>query len=109
MASDHYLATRVQEKKQHKPWLSQEAWTLMGKRKAIKQKLTGARSERLRQRWQDEYREKNSEVKRQVRADKRRRTEEVAEEAGHAARKQHMNTLYTLTKGLSNKKAHWAF
>ena len=33
--------------KKNKPWFSQEAWTLVDQRKAIKQKLIGARSERL--------------------------------------------------------------
>ena len=51
---------------------------LVDQRKAIKQKLSGARSERLKQRWQDEYRQKDREVKRQVRVDKRRWTEEIA-------------------------------
>ena len=34
------------KKKKNKRWLSQEAWTLIDQRKAIKQKLIGARSER---------------------------------------------------------------
>ena len=55
-------------------------------------------------RWQDEYREKDREVKRQVRVDKRRWTEEIAEEAENAAKQQHMKTLYTLTKVLSNER-----
>ena len=36
--------------------------------------------------------------------DKRRWTEEIAEEAENAARKQHMKTLYTLTTVLSNER-----
>ena len=92
------------KKKKNKPWLSQEAWTLVDQRKAIKQKLIGARSERQKKRWQDEYRHKDREVKRQVRVDKRRWTEEIAEEAENAAKQQHMKTLYTLTKVLSNER-----
>ena len=92
------------KKKENKPWLSQEAWTLVNQRKAIKQKLIGARSERLKQRWQDEYRQKDREVKRQVRLDKRRWTEEITKEAENAAKQQHMKTLYTLTKVLSNER-----
>ena len=46
------------KKKKNKPCLSQEAWTLVDQRKAIKQKLIGARSERQKKRWQDEYRQK---------------------------------------------------
>ena len=53
----------------------------LDQRKAIKQKLIGARSERQKKRWQDEYRQKDRELKRQVRVDKRRWTEEIAEEA----------------------------
>ena len=92
------------KKKKNKPWFSQEAWTLVDQRKAIKQKLIGARSERLKQRWQDEYRQKDREVKRQVRVDKRRRTEEIAKEAENTANQQHMKTLHTLTKVLSNER-----
>ena len=55
-------------------------------------------------RWQDEYRQKDREVKRQVRVDKRRWTKEIAEEAENAAKRQHMKTLYTLTKVLSNER-----
>ena len=92
------------KKKNNKPCLSQEAWTLVDQRKAIKQKLIGARSERQKKRWQDEYRQKDREVKRQVRVDKRRWTEEIAEEAENEAKQQHMKTLYTLTKVLSNER-----
>jgi len=38
------------KKKKRKPWLSQKAWTLIDQRKAIKQKLLGARTQKLRQR-----------------------------------------------------------
>lgn len=93
------------KKKKNKPWLSQEAWALIDQRKAIKQNLVGVRSERLKQRWQKKYRMKDGEVtcKRQVRVNKRRRTEEIAE-AENASRQQHMKTLYTLTKVLSNER-----
>ena len=60
----------------------------------FKQKLIGTRSERPNQRWQDEYRQKDREVKRQVRVDKRKWTEEIAKEAENAAEQQHMKTLY---------------
>jgi len=52
------------KKKKLKPWLSQKAWTLIDQRKAIKQNSIGARSERLRKRWQDaaiQREEKNTE------------------------------------------------
>ena len=49
------------KKKKNKSWFSQEAWTLVDQRKAIKRRLISARSERLKQRWQDEYRQKDRE------------------------------------------------
>ena len=84
--------------------MSQETWALIDQRKVIKQKLISARSASLKQRCQDEYRQKDREIKRKVRVDKRRWTEEIAEEAENAAKQQHMKTLYTLTKVLSNEK-----
>jgi len=59
------------KKKKLKPWLSQKAWTLIDQRKAIKQNSIGARSERLRKRWQDEYREKKRIQRRIQREEKR--------------------------------------
>ena len=47
------------KKKKNKPWLSQETWALIDQRKVIKQKLISARSARLKQRWQDEYQQKD--------------------------------------------------
>ena len=44
------------------------------------------------------------EVKRQVRVDRRKWTEEIGKEAENAAEQQHMKTLYTLTKVLSNER-----
>ena len=96
--------TRVQEKK--KRAMVQSGGLDFGRPKEnhIKQKLIGARSERPKQRWQNEYRQKDREVKRQVRVDKRKWTEEIAKEAENAAEQQHMKTLYTLTKVLSNER-----
>ena len=87
--------------------MNQEAWTFVDQRKAIKKKLIGARSERLKQRWQDEYQQKDREVKglkRQTRVDKRKWTEETVKESENAAEQQHMKTLYTLAKVLSNER-----
>lgn len=50
------------------------------------------------------YRQKDREIKRQIRVDKRRWTQEIAKEAENAAKQQHMKTLYTLTKVLSNER-----
>ena len=48
------------------------------------------------------YVEKNREVKRSTRADKRRWLDNIASQAEEAARGQHMKTLYGLTKSLKS-------
>ena len=96
--------TRVQEKE--KRAMVQSGGLDFGRPKEnhVKQKLIGARSERPKQRWQNEYRQKDREVKTQVRVDKRKWTEEIVKEAENAAEQKHMKTLYTLTKVLSNER-----
>ena len=74
------------------------------KRKGIKQKMLNIKSERLKEKWQAEYKNKDKEVKKQVRRDKCISMERIAEDTETAAQKQHMKTLYTITKTLSNKK-----
>ena len=46
-------------------------WEKVKERKEAKFKLEGSRSERLKQRWREEYNAKNNEVKRSAREDKR--------------------------------------
>ena len=55
-------------KKLRRPWLGNKK---IKERKEAKLKLEGARSERLKQRWREEYNAKNNEVKRSAREDKR--------------------------------------
>ena len=47
---------------------------------------------------------RDGKMKRQVRVNKRKWTEEIAKEAEYVAEQQHMKTLYTLTKVLSNER-----
>ena len=56
-------------------------------------------------RWQDEYRQKDREVKRQVRVDKRKWTEEIVEEAENAAKQQHTKTPLYPDKSIKQRKA----
>ena len=48
------------------------------------------------------YAEKNKDVKRSIKSDKRKWLNNIASQAEEAARSQHMKTLYALTKTLSN-------
>ena len=55
-----------------KPWISEETWKLIDERKGVKTKIDSTRSERIKNRGREAYREKDREVKRSVREDKRR-------------------------------------
>jgi hypothetical protein len=58
-------------KKNNKPWISMDSWKEIDERKTFKKKINDAKSERLRKRLQEEYREKDKLVKRSLRKDKR--------------------------------------
>ena len=58
-------------KKLSRPWIGSKMWEKIKERKEAKFKLEGSRSERLKQRWREEYNAKNNEVKRSAREDKR--------------------------------------
>ena len=92
------------KKRKTKPWISQTAWDLIDQRKNIKQKMDSARSERLKQQQRDDYREKDKEVKKQIKKDKKEWMENMAKEAEDAARHQNMRAFYGLTKELSNER-----
>jgi len=86
------------KKNKVKPWISRESWELIKQRKAIKLRLDGTNSERLKEKRGAEYKAKDREVKRHVPRDKRNWTDGIAKEAEEAANSQHMRTLNNLTK-----------
>ena len=45
--------------KQSKPWTGDKTWTKVKERKYVKLKMEGARSERIKQRWREEYKMKD--------------------------------------------------
>ena len=91
-------------RKRRKPWISEETWSLVEQRNSINKTILGTHSERIKKRLKEKYAEKNKEVKRRIKADKKKWMENIASEAEDAARKQHMKTLYGLTKILCNER-----
>ena len=59
------------KKRKSKSWISPKSWKEVYKRRQFKQKLAGKRAERLKVRLQQEYKEKDREVKRSLRKDKK--------------------------------------
>ena len=83
-----------------KEWISRETIQNVEDRRDLKKKLLSTRSERIRERLANEYREKDREVKNSARRDKRMYVERLAEEAETAARNQDMKTVYQTTRKL---------
>ena len=73
-------------------------------RKEARLKLEGARSERLKQRWREEYDAKNNEVKRSVRDNKRIWLEKRAAAEEKAAENGRSKELYSITNSLTGER-----
>ena len=86
-----------------KPWISEDSWNLMSERKDIKKKIESTRSERLKDRKRENYREKDKQVERSVREDKRKWMAEKAERAQNAAENGRQKELYSIVKQLTRQ------
>ena len=64
----------------------------------INKKILGTRPERVKKQLRTTYVEKNRELKRRIKTDKKKWMENITCEVEEAARNQHMKTLYGLTK-----------
>ena len=88
-------------KGKNKPWISDNTWNLIEERKGIKTKINSTRSERIIKRRKEEYKEKDKEVKRSVREDKRKWMSEKAEIAQRAAENGRQKEVYSVVKQLT--------
>ena len=86
-----------------KPWISENSWNLIDERRDIKTKIDSTHSERLKNRIREVYRERDEEVKRSVREDKRRWISEKAERAQDAAENGRQKELYSIVKQLTGQ------
>ena len=94
LAGKAVLGYRRAKKEQ---WISTSTWDKIDQRKGIKKKLLTTKSPRLKERLSREYSQKDKEVKRSTRVDKRTYIENLAEAA---ARRKDMKSLYQITKKL---------
>ena len=90
--------------KKKKSWISEASWKLVDARMEINKKILSTHSERLKGQLKDNYKEKDREVKRNLKADKKKWVDNIESDAEEAARSQHMKTLYGLTKTLCNER-----
>ena len=88
-------------KHMNKPWIGAEAWRIIDQWRDIKVKLESIKSERLRNRFKQEYKQKDKEVKKAIREDKRKWMEDKAQTAQEAAENGRQKELYDITKQIS--------
>lgn len=50
-----------------KPWIRQGTWSLIEQMKSFKQKMLNSKTKIIKDKWLDEYRNKNKEVKKELR------------------------------------------
>ena len=80
-----------------------ESWRKIEERRRLKKKIGDARSERLKNKARNDYREKDKEVKRSLRKDKRDWINGVAREAEEAASQGQLKGVYEATRRLCNE------
>ena len=87
-----------------KPWITRESWKKVDERRELKKRIENARSDRLKERLRTDYRERDKDVKRSMRSDRRKWTDNMIEEAEKAAQNGRMKTVYEITRTLCNEK-----
>ena len=91
--------------KKHKEWLTTETWALITERKQLKDQVNQAQEHEEKQELQTLYWEKNRQVKKNARKDKRNFIEGLTQEAETAAGQRNMKRLYEITRTLSGKNS----
>ncbi|CAH8556054.1 unnamed protein product [Schistosoma curassoni] len=91
------------KKYHHKEWISTETLDKIKERKNKKAAINNSRTRTEKIQAQAEYIEANKQVKRSIRADKKKYVEELATTAEKAAREGNMKQLHDTTKKLAGK------
>ena len=91
-------------RKNSKSWMGTESWRKIKERKKVEKRIDGARLERLNNKARNDYREKDKEVKRSLKNDKKRDwINSVSHEAEDTAQQGQMKGVYEATKSLYNE------
>ena len=88
-----------------KPWISPDSWKQIEERGKIKLAVEEAKSARIKARRKEQYRLKDTEVKRALRRDKRAWMDKIATEAEESAARGHMKGVYDAAKTLCNTRS----
>jgi len=92
-----------QRQRKRKRWITADTWQAIENRRELKKKILETKSERIRERYKQQYREANQTVKRMTRTDKRTYMDGIARQAEEAAAKGEQGQVYKITKTVSGK------
>ena len=92
-----------QRQKKRKKWITTDTWQAIKNRRELKKKILETKSERIKERYKQQYREADQSVKRMTRADKRAYLDDIASQAEEAAAKGEQGQVYKITKIVSGK------
>ena len=87
--------------RERKEWMKEETWKAIEKRRETKKKCLDAKSQRLKERLEQQYQGENQEVRRLSRNDKRRYLDNLAVEAENAAENGNQGKVFKITKIIS--------
>ena len=90
-------------RKRRKEWITTDTWKAIENRRALKKRVLETKSERLKERYKQQYREADQTVKRMTRANKRAYMEGLAREAEEATARGEQGRVYKITKLVSGK------
>lgn len=86
----------------HRPWMSDKTWASIQERVELKARIEATSSDDLKRELKAQYREKQRDVKRNVRHDKRSHINALAQSAEDAANMGNISGVYKITKQLVN-------
>ncbi|CAC5416958.1 unnamed protein product [Mytilus coruscus] len=89
-----------------KNWMSDDTWVKVEERRKAKEKVLNATTRQQKRQTQDLYREKDKEVKKNCKQDKRDYVEQLAQEAEIACSIGDIKSLYNTTRQLSGRRSN---
>ena len=88
----------------NKPWISDDSWDKIDRRNEVKKKMLDAKSTRIREKFQAEFKEEARVAKRSLQQDRRQWANSLASAAETAFQKGNMKDVYASTKKLCNSQ-----
>ena len=88
----------------NKPWISEDSWDKIDRRNEVKKKMLNAKSARIKEKFEADFKEEAREAKRSLQQDRRRWADSLASAAETAFQKGNMKDVYASTKKLCNSQ-----